>query len=147
MLDWTAAPYVALFFAFANSVPEDETHTRVVYALNEKRVREKGIELSAKDAKADIIELLRPLSDDNPRLVSQNGLFTKSPVGASIESWIHSNFQGLTAVVLAKIYIPNDNRVECLLALNKMNINYATLFPDLQGASKFTNMKLEIGNY
>ncbi|MCK9363476.1 MAG: FRG domain-containing protein [Syntrophales bacterium] len=147
LLDWTASPYVALFFAFAESMPGDETDTRVVLALNETKVVKKSKELAAKNAQADIVEWFRPLSDDNARLVNQNGLFIKSPVGVSIENWISTHFLGLNKTVLAKIYVPNDNRVECLLALNKMNINHATLFPDLEGACKFTNMRLEVDNY
>ena len=147
LLDWTSSPYVALFFAFVESLPGDETDTRVVLALNETRVVEKSAELCKKNVRADIIEFIRPLSDENARLVNQNGLFTKSPVGMSIEEWINVNFAGFDKAVLAKIYVPNDNRIECLLALNKMNINHSTLFPDLEGAAKFTNMRLEIDNY
>jgi len=45
LLDWTSSPYVALFFAFSESVPGDETDSRVVLALNEAAVRKKSNEL------------------------------------------------------------------------------------------------------
>ena len=147
LLDWTGSPYVALFFAFAESAPGDETDTRVVLALNEAKVKIKSEELFAANPEADMVEFYRPLSDENARLVHQNGLFTKSPETISIEDWVISNFPKYSKVILAKIYVPNDQREECLKALNKMNINHATLFPDLYGASKYTNMKLQIENY
>lgn len=147
LLDWSGSPYVAMFFAFSESIPNDESETRVILALNEERVRKKGDELRAINPTSEIIEFFRPFSDENARLVNQNGLFTKSPVDVSIEEWISQHFAGCKETVLAKIYLPNANRIECLQALNRMNINHATLFPDLEGASKHTNMKLEIENY
>ena len=147
LLDWTGSPYVALFFAFSESAPGDETDSRVVLALNETMVKRKSEELLLADPQTDVVEFYRPLSDENAGLVNQNGLFTKSPETMSIEDWVISNFSGYGKTILAKIYVPNDQREECLKALNKMNINHATLFPDLYGASRYTNMKLQIENY
>lgn len=146
LLDWSLSPYVAIFFAFAELITGDQTGTRVIFALNETRVKNKAIELRKADPNADIIKFHRPLSDENARLVNQNGLFTISPVGISIEDWIVTNFKGSKETVLAKIFIPDEFRIVCLKALDKMNINYATLFPDLEGASKYSNMKYEIEN-
>lgn len=145
LLDWTLSPYVAIFFAFAESIDDGQTENRVIFALNETRVKNKAAELCKDDLTADIIRFYRPFSDENNRLVNQNGLFTMSGV-ISIEDWVAQNFKGSKETVLAKIYIPNEFRIVCLKALNKMNINYATLFPDLEGASKYSNMKYEIEN-
>jgi len=41
-----------------------------------------------------------------------------------------------------KIVIPGEIRTEILPFLNNMNINYLSLFPDLEGASKYCNEKL-----
>lgn len=147
LLDWSVSPYVAIFFAFAESIPGDQTATRVIFALNETRIRNKVEELRKPNVDADIIKFYRPFADENARLVNQNGLFTISPVGISIEDWVATNFKGSKDTVLAKIFVPDDYRIECLQALNKMNINHATLFPDLDGASRYTNMKYEIENY
>ena len=38
-----------------------------------------------------------------------------------------------------KIRIPNEGRTPCLVALNKMNINRMTLFPDIDGAARYVN--------
>lgn len=150
LLDWTTSPYVALFFAFANNVPDDSTDTRTVFCLNEERVREIDKTIGADPWVEDVIDFHRPLSDENPGLVSQSGLFTVSTGVTDIETWVRRNWRddpSGTKAVLIKVQIPNNDREECLKALNKMNINYASLFPDIQGACKHTNMMLEIKNY
>ena len=40
-----------------------------------------------------------------------------------------------------------EDRSSFLRFLNRMNINYLSLFPDLEGAAKYCNMQLEIDNY
>jgi hypothetical protein len=146
LLDWTASPYVALFFAFAKA--DKSTKTRTVFCLNEIRIKEISERISKDVWVEDITEFHRPLSDENSRLVTQSGLFSVSTGVTDIESWIVRNWdQSQKKIVLLKIHIPNRDREECLKALNKMNINYASLFPDIYSACKHTNMKLEIGKY
>jgi len=50
---------------------------------------------------------------------------------------------------MIKIYIieNHSDRNDFLRFLNRMNINYLSLFPDLDGAAKHCNMRLEIDNY
>lgn len=151
LLDWTESPYVALFFAFAKA--DKDTEYRTVFCLNEIRVKEINEQVSKdKDVWVeDIIDFHRPLSDENARLVSQSGLFSVSTVSTfttDIESWILRNWDSSRKEqVLRKIQIPNNDREGCLKSLNKMNINYASLYPDIEGACKHSNMKLEIENY
>jgi hypothetical protein len=93
------------------------------------------------------------LSDENARLLSQRGLFTKSLFpGASIEETVRHCYaadteKGIQRIILVKISIPEVERAKCLRDLNKMNINSATLFPDLMGAAAYCAMKLDIDNY
>lgn len=96
----------------------------------------------------DTVSFVRPDLDENARLTSQRGLFTKGPRTMSIEDWVNNNFQEeQKKYVLIKILLPNDNRENCLRYLNRMNINYLSLFPDLEGASRHCNMHREISNY
>ncbi|MFH1687780.1 MAG: FRG domain-containing protein [bacterium] len=93
------------------------------------------------------VQVLRPLVDDNNRLVSQRGLFTFSAERRSVDDWVSENFADETGCILIRIKIPNEGRADCLRFLNRMNINYASLFPDVEGAAKHCNMSLEIDNY
>lgn len=149
LLDWSVSPYVGLFFSFSETDPATDTDYRIVYALNTHRVEEESHNLLAINPSSHIIEFVRPLSDENSRLVNQAGLFTLSPEIFDIESWVSANFSKLhnNNVVLLKIFVPNADRIECLKALNRMNINHSTLFPDLHGGARFSNMRLEIDNY
>ncbi len=94
-----------------------------------------------------VVDVIRPMSDENSRLVNQRGLFVNGPEGLSIEDWIGDNSEGTNSVVLFKIRIPNRDRGRCLQFLNRMNINHLSLFPDLYGASRYCNMDLQIKNY
>jgi len=93
------------------------------------------------------VEFIKPMSDENQRLVNQGGLFTRSPDDIDLESWVKQNFIGEKDYTLMKILIPNRDREECLKTLNRMNINHLSLFPDLYGASKFCNLFGEIEKY
>ncbi len=92
------------------------------------------------------VEFIRPLSDENPKLVSQAGLFTHVH-GSDVKEWVQKNFRGEKGYILMKLRIPNKDREDCLRALNRMNINHLSLFPDLYGASKYCNLYNEIENY
>src|SRR5580692_8878181 len=92
-----------------------------------------------------VVEFVDPMSDENQRLVSQSGLFTRAPIGTSIEQWVAWAFQGMPTPVLLRLKIPDTDRLTCLRTLNRMNINHLSLFPDLAGASRSTNLRLEIG--
>lgn len=173
LLDWTNSPFVAAFFAFSE-VGSEQTPNRAVFALhqpsvesavksvrlNEDVLREArrdvllksgknqlGIINSNGKAQSDLI-FVKPMSDENQRLVSQGGLFTRSRTNLSIEDWIMKHHQaddpGMT---LLKCLIPDDERARCLQLLNRMNINPLSLFPDLTGASRYCNLFSEIENY
>lgn len=90
------------------------------------------------------IDFIDPMSDENQRLVSQGGLFTRAPIGKPIEQWISDAFYGSESPVLVRIEIPDHDRRQCLSALDRMNINHLSLFPDLSGASRWTNLTLEL---
>ena len=99
------------------------------------------------------IQFVRPFSDENPRLLNQKGLFT-IPMSGDIEMekivelcYAKDKEKGLSRIIFVKIEIPEIMREVCLRNLNRMNINHATLFPDLIGAAEYCNLKLEIENY
>lgn len=148
LLDWTRSPYVALFFAFAEEIPnenaDNRSNYRIVYALDQSMIND----LPKKTSNIGNLTFVDLFTDDNPRLVSQFALFTKLQKVESIEKWICENIdEDLFTSILLKIFIPENERIECLKGLNKMNINYLTLFPDLYGASMHCNLQIDIPGY
>lgn len=190
MLDWSHSPYVCLFFAFAH---RDQEGVRSLYCLKQnvieaareqKPISKSGTDSSRHDEHDDILltsdpdydSLLfyTPLSDDNFRMINQQGVFTVSRSPHSIEKWVYHNYpqvklhlqkalDGATTKdakdklrteinsgwVLLKVNIETSrqDRAQILRALNRMNINHASLFPDVEGASLYANMQGDIHHY
>lgn len=173
LLDWTTSPFVAAYFAFISEAEEQEN--RAVYAMHKYSIEEKAKECKKQEEQkkkeqkeamergeqinnvllsgwldtpsSPPVEFIRPFSDENDRLVNQAGLFTRSPKNKPIDDWVEEKFEGENNYILFKLLIPNRERNNGLTMLNRMNINHLTLFPDLYGASNFTNIKSTIDYY
>lgn len=136
LVDWTHSPYTAAFFAFANT-GKDDTRKRVIIALNKS-------EVESRPELASMVRFYTPFSDENARVLGQNGLFSYSDSGEELEAVIAHEFAGSTAAIIKKIHLPNAERISVLRGLEQMNINHLTLFPDLSGASNYANMQFEL---
>tara|TARA_R110000744_G_C19342764_1_gene559611 strand:- start:254 stop:1204 length:951 start_codon:yes stop_codon:yes gene_type:complete len=147
LLDWTQSPYVAAYFALAE--PDlNSNANRAVWAyshdgmkdifINSVEFDEENLDLS------DAIEVVFGLIDENSRIISQSGLFTKTPNGEDIEEFIANkiNLTGMSPI-LYKIEIPNSQREAFMRHLESMNIHAGSLFPDIVGAAEFANRGLE----
>lgn len=142
LLDWTASPLVAFYFAFYEADERDDgDESRVVFALNRKLVDER---CRHKNFEHDRLECFTPYSRQNPRLIAQQGYFTYSHTYESVESWVRKAFQGETnKAVLIRILITNVKTEQAMRWLNRHGISDRTLFPDLEGITRFTNRAFE----
>lgn len=149
LLDLTRSPYVALFFAFEHEkiILDDkmsEPDFRGVYALSAESIMH-----DKRSSECDKpVRIISPKSDDNFRLISQEALFAKLPENTDLERYIREHFSGEEHpfAIFYKIKIPSKDRDDCLVALNKMNINYMTLFPDVYGAAMHVNSLWQPGH-
>jgi len=148
LLDWTSSPFVAAYFAFVGT-GQNQTAQRAVFALWQElsEANSLAVESHSGPGRSPILEVVRPFSNENSRLVSQGGLFTRSPVSVDIEQWMRKYYPDDRYLRLLKITIPNKDRLIVLRSLNRMNINHLSLFPDVYGSSKFCNMDMEIDTY
>jgi hypothetical protein len=148
LLDWTASPFVALYFAFEQATPGSSAN-RAVWAVGGFETRNAKIRASPiQQDPLPTLQLIRPMQDENARLVSQSGLFTRAPTGDTVDSWIERNYLANSEnAPLVKIEIPGAHRDECLRTLNKMNISHLSLFPDIYGSAEYCNKSLTIDKY
>ena len=131
LIDWTASPFIAAYFAFELSKKPSTGH-RAIWMLDRSILAESCVE---------DLQLVEPLQEDNKRIIAQSGLFTRIPTGKSLEDILFEN--DILEKCLIKCTIPDDDRLEVLNDLRLMNIGASTLYPDLIGAAKGCNMWVE----
>jgi len=148
LLDWTESPFVAAYFAFVKKVDgtKQNESKRCVYGLNRDIERwYQGVRGSSE--KKYFIEFPEIKAHENERFLAQAGVFTKALNGQDVKKRIKKCYHETNhrnRIILVEIFIPDSDREECLRDLNVMNINHASLFPDIYGSAIFCNLKMEI---
>lgn len=165
-LDWTDKPYIALFFAALENHENDcclyclnRNYINILnefvrefppkkyietYKLDEEDKKYLGIDFKCETNELRIID---PMTNNNKRLSAQLGCFTKTPHGESIEEWIdlitedYDNHK--SGKFLLKIKIDANLKKDILKFLDNANINYSSIYPDLEGISKYCNYVVE----
>lgn len=144
LLDWTARPYIAAFFAFADfanrwrrgyvdglptgAVGSGPPHV-VIWALAPYRDLQVGGEF----------EILQPRRDQFRRQRAQAGLYTRlrHELHLDLAAYLVSKNAGH---YLEEFHIPSSELGKAMTDMTNMNITYSTLFPDLNGAARDANL-------
>lgn len=157
LIDFTKSPYVAAFFAL-----EDATEDSAVYAVNTPYLwhaapgrfpelhrevidpRERGnYQRYFIDNRTPLVWAGEPGRLDQ-RLVAQSGTFVMPGVlDRSIDDILVNEYQNGNPV-LHKFILPENIREQAIQNLYRMNITYATLFPDLDGLARASALELEV---
>lgn len=157
LLDFTKSPFVAAFFAL-----ESATEDVAVFALNTPALwhRAPDFDLSLTRATIDprnpgnfdkyflvnrlpIVWFGEP-SEMDSRLVAQSGLFVVPGVlDQPLDAILDGGYGGAGDLV-TKFVLPLSMRDEAMRALYRMNVTYATLFPDLDGLARSVSYELEV---
>jgi hypothetical protein len=155
LLDFTKSPFVAAFFAL-----ESASRDVAVFALNTPALWysaptfDPSLTRSMIDPRVPanferyfagntlpVLWFGEP-SEMDSRLVAQSGLFVVPGVLDQPLDVILDGYGG-SEPLLTKFILPLTMRDEAMRALYRMNVTYATLFPDLDGLARSVSYELE----
>ncbi len=139
LLDWTENPLVALYFALLNSKFEDRSEG-VVWLL---KIKSDEAVVSRKGSNPFVQKntvVFRP-NFVSRRLEAQSGWFSLHRYLEIRDHFVPLERNKDFKDRLVKITVPRRHASSILEDLSLCGINAATLFPDLDGISKFINWK------
>ena len=133
LLDWTFNPLVALFFAVSNdewTLRFGDEPDSLVWFMLQKCYDTPQIE------KLDQISTMcvHVPTHVSPRIAAQRGCFTVHPLPGGKGSF--TPLEEVGDLWLHKVIIPNAQRPKIKAELDAIGINYASLFPDLDGLAR-----------
>ena len=155
LLDFTKSPFVAAFFAL-----ESATRDVAVFALNTPALWNRAPDFDPSLTRSQIdprvpgnferyfagntlpVLWFGEPSEMDSRLVAQSGLFVVPGVLDLPLDDILDGYGGSEGL-LTKFVLPLEMRHDAMRALYRMNVTYATLFPDLDGLARSVSYELE----
>jgi hypothetical protein len=145
LLDWTSSPYVAAFFAFIEIYKQFEVRAIYQTRFKDGIVNVWGLRLWRRPGVEEdrVFEVVRLPRERGSRLWAQQGVFTRLNSSEHLDIRSYLNSRDLT-YYLECYELRHESAVEALRDLDLMNINLASLFPDLQGAAEQANIESEL---
>ncbi|MDA8260843.1 MAG: FRG domain-containing protein [Betaproteobacteria bacterium] len=139
LLDWTASPYIAAFFAFADALENeanraDATHVRI-YALTRQFAVITSPPMITVPATMPYLASLSISARLNPRLYAQQGRFLVTNID-DLERFIRFYEQDRKMEFLLAADVPISFALEALGDLAFMGLTAATMFPGLDGVGR-----------
>jgi hypothetical protein len=137
LLDWTGNPLVALWFAFKDSINDNEN--RAVWLMNLEE-SDFATTSSGSPFAQSRTKVFKP-NHITKRITAQNGWFTIHKFIEKENKFIKLNTNSQYSKKITRYDIPNQERNDILEGLDLLGINHFSLFPDLVGLSDYLNWK------
>jgi hypothetical protein len=112
----------------------------IMEAQRNHQFQHDGIHKVIYDLERERPRIFSPKRYGSDRVLAQRGVFSIARNRKSVSYQLEKLNMGS---MLEKINIASSLRVEILKYLDAHNINYLTMYPDIQGASLYTNYKLK----
>ena len=147
ILDWTASPYIAAYFAFLNASHETSehcdraltSHIRIYQFDLEQYQRDFQQFLEINDMNVHVSFIVTPPLN-NPRAIPQQSISCISTID-DIERYVDYLGQNMKKEYLFAYDISASNATNALKDLGLMGITHASLFPGLDGICTYLQRK------
>lgn len=134
LLDWAENPLVAIYFAVCKEPERDGD----VYILRVKSLSELKVNDDCIDQPGEKIKFFYPEARIR-RIVGQTGRFTFHPTSTQLDQFLCDDGD------LHRITIPKESKQKIQKEVNQYWVNESTIYPDLDGMSRFFNWWITTG--
>jgi hypothetical protein len=148
LIDWTASPYIAAFFAFSDAIENRDIRNKSskvrIFALSSEFVRSLSPPTVVVPWPRPYVNTLTIGPLHNPRLNAQQGGFLVTNIG-DLEAHMRVVEARLGAQHLHAADIPSSLAPEALSDLAFMGLTAATMFPGLDGVGRMIKLDMLVG--
>jgi hypothetical protein len=134
LLDWSLSPFVAPFFAFVDRLDVQSDWDRKPITLTPPPIAVWSLYYDKTVTSKGEFEIFTSTTGGVGRQLAQAGLFSMLTHDWATDVERYLAVRGKLAL-LTKYEIPGTEAMNAIATLQQMNIRFATLFPDVQGAA------------